>query len=92
MTKEIYKELNEKKQQSDNVTSHELLLINDEYHSFDYVIDALIEVCNHTLEQAEQCTTLTHYKGQCAVMKGELPVLRKARKSLVEKELRAVIE
>ena len=49
----------------------EILLFNDEVNTFDFVIDSLIEVCEHTLEQAEQCTYLVHYKGKCAVKTGE---------------------
>ena len=40
-----------------------LVLHNDEDHTFDYVIETLIEICEHTTEQAEQCTYLVHYKG-----------------------------
>ena len=39
--------------------------------SIDFVIDSLIRVCDHTLEQAEQCTILVHYKGKCTVKSGE---------------------
>ncbi len=35
------------------------------------MIDSLIDVCEHTLEQAEQCTILVHYKGKCTVKSGE---------------------
>jgi ATP-dependent Clp protease adaptor protein ClpS len=33
-----------------------LILHNDEVNTFDFVIESLIEVCEHTTEQAEQCT------------------------------------
>jgi ATP-dependent Clp protease adaptor protein ClpS len=47
-----------------------LVLFNDDVHSFDFVIEALMEVCGHELLQAEQCTVLVHYKGKCAVKNG----------------------
>ncbi len=50
---------------------HEIILYNDDVNTFDFVIDSLVEVCEHTLEQAEQCTILVHYKGKCAVKTGE---------------------
>ncbi len=53
------------------VFQHEIVLHNDEVNTFDYVIDSLISVCEHTLEQAEQCTYLVHYKGKCTVKSGE---------------------
>mgnify|MGYP000753698459 FL=1 len=49
---------------------HEIVLHNDEVNTFDFVIEALISVCEHTLEQAEQCTMLVHYKGKCTVKSG----------------------
>ncbi|HLS12012.1 MAG TPA: ATP-dependent Clp protease adaptor ClpS [Flavobacteriaceae bacterium] len=52
--------------------THELILLNDDVNTFDYVIDVLIRVCNHTPIQAEQCTLLTHFKGKCSVSSGSL--------------------
>ena len=53
------------------VFQHEIVLHNDDVNTFDFVIDSLISVCEHTLEQAEQCTILVHYKGKCTVKSGE---------------------
>ena len=50
---------------------NEIVLFNDDVNTFDHVIDSLIDVCEHTLEQAEQCATLVHYKGKCTVKSGE---------------------
>ena len=91
MTKEIYKE-ETKTDETKNITSeHELILINDDVHTFDYVIDALIDICNHTNEQAAQCAMITHYKGQCEIKKGTINKLRPLRRALVDRELRAKI-
>ncbi len=48
-----------------------LVLYNDEVNTFEFVIDTLIEVCNHDPEQAEQCAWIAHYKGKCAVKSGD---------------------
>ena len=53
------------------VPQHEIILYDDDFNTFDHVIDSLIDVCEHTLIQAEQCTMLVHYKGKCAVKTGE---------------------
>ena len=53
------------------VYQHEIVLHNDDVNTFGFVIDSLIKVCDHTLEQAEQCTILVHYKGKCTVKSGE---------------------
>ena len=58
------------------VFQHEIILFNDDVHTFEYVIESLIDVCDHTLEQAEQCTYLVHYKGKCAVKTGEYDELK----------------
>lgn len=50
---------------------YEIVLFNDDVNTFDFVIDSLMDVCEHTLEQAEQCTILVHYKGKCTVKTGE---------------------
>ncbi|MFY0630752.1 MAG: ATP-dependent Clp protease adaptor ClpS [Flavobacteriaceae bacterium] len=58
------------------VNQHEIVLHNDEVNTFDFVIDSLIDVCNHTTEQAEQCTWLVHFKGKCTVKTGEYKDLK----------------
>ena len=69
-----------------------LVLHNDEVNTFDFVIESLIEVCEHTTEQAEQCTYLVHYKGKCDVKSGSFSFLRPMRHALVDRGLTATIE
>jgi len=69
----------------------EIVLFNDEVNTFDFVIDSLIEVCEHTLEQAEQCTILVHYKGKCTVKTGEYNDLKPRCSKLLSKGLSAEI-
>lgn len=73
------------------VNQHEIILFNDDVHTFDYVIDSLITVCGHSLEQAEQCTFLVHYKGKCAVKTGELKELKTCCTQLLKLGLSAEI-
>ena len=49
----------------------DLIVYNDDVNTFDHVIDSLIAVCKHEVEQAEQCTYIIHYKGKCQVKRGE---------------------
>ncbi|MCQ9633734.1 ATP-dependent Clp protease adaptor ClpS [Chryseobacterium sp. WG14] len=70
---------------------YKLVLHNDDIHTFDYVIDSLIEVCKHTLEQAEQCTMLVHYKGKCTVKTGSMDVLKPMHEKLISRELTSEI-
>ncbi|MCM0042543.1 MAG: ATP-dependent Clp protease adaptor ClpS, partial [Algoriphagus sp.] len=48
----------------------DLVVFNDDVNTFEHVIQVLMKVCEHTHEQAEQCTLIIHYKGKCAVKKG----------------------
>lgn len=68
---------------------HEIVLYNDDVNTFDFVIDSLVDVCDHTLEQAEQCTILVHYKGKCTVKTGELKDLKPRCSKLLELGLSA---
>jgi ATP-dependent Clp protease adaptor protein ClpS len=53
----------------------EIVLFNDDFNTFDYVINTLIEVCGHDPEQAEQAALITHYKGKCGIKSGSREVL-----------------
>ena len=74
----IYCESSQTEKQTDVLLLEEenaenkLVLYNDDVNTFDFVIESLIEVCKHTLEQAEQCTMLVHYKGKCTVKTGDM--------------------
>jgi ATP-dependent Clp protease adaptor protein ClpS len=70
---------------------YKLVLHNDDVHTFDYVIDSLIEICKHTLEQAEQCTILVHFKGKCTVKTGSLDILKPMHEKLLSRELTSEI-
>ena len=54
----------------------ELILFNDEYNTFDFVIETLIEVCGHDPYQAEQCAWIAHFKGKCPVKEGTFSELK----------------
>ena len=69
-----------------------LVLHNDEVNDFSYVVDTLVEVCDHGSLQAEQCTLITHYKGKCDVKYGSLSRLRPMKDELTRRGLEATIE
>ncbi|WP_456424107.1 ATP-dependent Clp protease adaptor ClpS [Lutibacter sp.] len=70
---------------------NEIVLFNDDVNTFDHVIDSLIDICDHTLEQAEQCAILVHYKGKCTVKTGEYNDLKPRCVRLLTKGLSAEI-
>ena len=62
----------------------DLVVFNDDVNTFDHVITTLIRVCQHTPEQAEQCTFLIHHKGKCTVKSGAFEYLRPFREAICE--------
>lgn len=70
---------------------YKLVLHNDDVNTFDFVIDCLIEICGHTMEQAEQCTLLVHYKGKCTVKTGDLSILKPMHQKLLSRGLTSEI-
>jgi ATP-dependent Clp protease adaptor protein ClpS len=79
---------------SDEVLSDlkELILYNDDFNTFDFVIDSLIDVCNHEPEQAEQCAMIVHYKGKCAVKNGTIYELKPLYTELSNRNLTVEIK
>jgi ATP-dependent Clp protease adaptor protein ClpS len=71
---------------------HALIVYNDDFNTFDHVIETLKELCGHTTEQAEQCTLLIHYKGKCDVKRGSVKQLKPIFAGLCERGLSAGIE
>ena len=72
--------------------TRDLILYNDDVNTFYYVIECLVQICEHDLLQAEQCTYIVHYTGKCAVKSGSYSKLNPMREALCERGLSAVIE
>ncbi|WP_341215731.1 ATP-dependent Clp protease adaptor ClpS [uncultured Wocania sp.] len=77
--------------QEEVVTQNEIVLYNDEVNTFDHVIDTLIHACEHTPEQAEQCSIIVHHNGKCTVKTGEYKDLKPRCSMLLEAGLSAEI-
>jgi len=70
---------------------NEIILFNDDVNTFDHVIETLIYACDHTPEQAEQCSIIVHYKGKCTVKTGEYKDLKPRCTKLLDAGLTAEI-
>lgn len=73
------------------VNEHYIVLYNDDVNTFDHVIDMLVYACDHTPEQAEQCSLIVHYKGKCTVKTGEYDDLKQRCSKLLQADLSAEI-
>jgi ATP-dependent Clp protease adaptor protein ClpS len=69
-----------------------LVLHNDDINTFDYVMETLVEVCDHSLTQAEQCATITHFKGKCEVRSGAFTEMKELRYQLISRGLKASVD
>jgi len=70
----------------------QLIVFNDDHNTFDWVIQCLMEVLNHTSEQAEQLSLIIHFKGKATVKTAPKSELKPKKDALVDRGLSAVIE
>lgn len=70
---------------------HDLVVYNDDFNTFDHVINTLMRICKHSSEQAEQCTWLIHYKGKCSVKKGSKDYLAPMKNGILDAGIDAKI-
>lgn len=74
------------------VGKKDLIIFNDDFNTFDHVIECLMHVCNHDIIQAEQCTLIIHHNGKCQVKRGEYEKLEPMCTALLERGLSAEIQ
>ena len=81
-----------KKEKEQALPPNELILHNDDFNTFDFVIESLIVVCGHEPEQAEQCAIITHLHGKCLIKTGSLDLLKTLHAELTNRKLTTTIE
>lgn len=69
-----------------------IIVFNDDYNTFDHVIDSFVHVLKHTPEQAEQCAWLIHTKGKCKVKQGDYDVLVPLCSAILDRGISAEIQ
>jgi ATP-dependent Clp protease adaptor protein ClpS len=69
-----------------------LIVWNDEVNTFEWVIETLIEVCKHSMEQAEQSAYIIHFKGKYSVKDGDYDQLKPMCNAITERGIGATIE
>ena len=69
-----------------------LILYNDDFNTFDWVIETLIDICGHTAEQAEQSAMIIHTKGKYAVKEGSYNTLKPMCDAITERGIGATVE
>lgn len=76
----------------DEFTGKHLVVHNDDVNTFEWVIISLMDICEHTLEQAEQCAYIIHHSGKYAVKRGMLEDLKPMKNALTDRGINATIE
>jgi ATP-dependent Clp protease adaptor protein ClpS len=74
------------------VEIRDLVVYNDDVNTFEDVIQWFVEICDHQLEQAEQCAYLIHYTGKCIVKNGTYEFLEPRCSALLQRGLTAEIK
>jgi ATP-dependent Clp protease adaptor protein ClpS len=69
-----------------------LILHNDDYNSFDHVINCLVKYCQHGPEQASQCAHIVHFTGKCDVKRGDQDTIKSIYDKLKANGLSVTIE
>jgi ATP-dependent Clp protease adaptor protein ClpS len=69
-----------------------LIVWNDEVNTFEWVIETLVDVCGHSIEQAEQCAMIIHTKGKYAVKQGAYDELKPICDAITDRGIGATIE
>jgi ATP-dependent Clp protease adaptor protein ClpS len=70
----------------------QLIVLNDDYNTFDWVIECFMDVLNHSSEQSEQLAWIVHTKGRASVKLGPFEVLKPLKDALTDRGLNAIIE
>lgn len=78
-------------EKEDVANLHDLILFNDDFNTFDHVIESLVDICNHDVHQAEQCTYIAHYNGRCTINSGSLHLLKPQHDALCDRGLSVTI-
>lgn len=82
------------KTSQDSVTSKpfRIDLHNDDWNTFQHVINCLMKICGHEFEQASQCAHIVHYNGKCDVKYGDYETISVMKEKLQSAGLSVTME
>lgn len=69
-----------------------LILFNDDFNTYDFVIMCLMSICNKTYNQAKTIAYTVHNNGKCEVLYGERKKLLKLSEQLNNRNLTSSVE
>ena len=71
--------------------SYQIIVWNDEVNTFEWVIETLMEIWDHSTEQAEQCAMIIHTKGKYAVQQGTYETLKPKVDAITDRGIGATL-
>lgn len=71
---------------------YRIILHNDDYNTFEHVINCLMKICGHEFEQASQCAHIVHFNGKCDVKYGDYDTVSKMKEKLQISGLNVTME
>jgi ATP-dependent Clp protease adaptor protein ClpS len=77
---------------TDTMDPFHLIVWNDEVNTFEWVIETLVEVCKHSVEQAEQCAYIIHFRGKYSVKNGDYEELKPMCDAITDRGIGATVE
>ena len=80
------------KNQAKSKKKCQLIVLNDDFNTFEHVIKTLIAVCQLTQQQAEQASLIIHYKGKVVVREGEQYEMLKMKYKICERRIGARVK
>lgn len=64
---------------------------NDEFNSFEHVINCFVTYCKHTAKVAEQSALIIHHTGKCTVKEGAKSDMKEIADNLCAQGLDALV-
>lgn len=67
-------------------------LHNDDYNTFDHVIECMMRICGHEIEVSSQIAHIVHFNGKCDVKRGSIEDMKNIYNKLKSEQLTVTLE
>lgn len=71
---------------------YKLVLLNDDFNNFQYIMACLIRFCMHDSIQAEQCAIIADNVGRCSIKHGSYYAMENMKDQLTSLNIKVKVE
>lgn len=71
---------------------YKLIVHNDNYNTFSWVIKCMMDICKHDMITSEQIAHIVHFTGLCDVKRGDFETISDMKEKLINCGLSATME